>query len=264
MDAVQKFRPCSKQKIKYRELSTDDKQKLLKDKDKKNTQAATDRAIMNLSEYLRQKTLPEVDAIMPDQLGEVLYDYYCAVQPQRGDDDQYCVQTLKCLRAALNRFFRKERGFDIVKDSEFIRSNEMFKAMCVDAKKNGKGVKKSYPPISQIDLERIAEYFCHDHMNQPNPRKLQQNLIFYIVYFFCWRGRENLYQMKQNTFQIIVQPDGVEYVVQHVDEMDKNHGPDDTNMTNEGRMYATNGKNPFIIVIFVRLDLKECNFVHQV
>ena len=75
---------------------------------------------------------------------------------------------------ALNRHFRKDRDVDIVKDPDFVRCNEMFKAVCVESEKKGKGSKQSYPPISPIDLERIVEYFCHDHVTNPDPRKLQQ------------------------------------------------------------------------------------------
>ena len=72
-------------------------------------------------------------------------------------------------------------------------------------------------------------------MNFPDPRKLQRNLIFYIIYFFCQRGRENLSEMKKGTFKLMVEvTEGVEYVVQFVDEADKNHGPDDSKPTNEG------------------------------
>ena len=35
-----------------------------------------------------------------------------------------------------------------MKDPDFVKSNEMFKAVCMESKKNGKGIKKSYPPIS--------------------------------------------------------------------------------------------------------------------
>ena len=48
--------------------------------------------------------------------------------------------------------------------------------------------------------------------------------------------------MKVDTFKIFVEPDGTEYVYQAIDEMDKNHGIQDTENTNNGRMYSTNSK----------------------
>ena len=118
----------------------------------------------------------------------------------------------------------------------------MFKAVQVDAKKKGLGSRKKYPPISEIDLERIAEYFCHDHITAPDPKRLQQNMIFYIIYFFCRRGHENLYEMTQDTYKLITENNGIQYVIQAVDEMDKNHGIQDTDDTNTGKMYATDSK----------------------
>ena len=131
---------------------------------------------------------------------------------------------------------------DIAKNTMFVKANEMLKAVQVDAKKKGLGVKHSTPPISDIDLECIAEYFCHDHVSVPDPRRLQQNIIFYIIYFFCRRGGENLYTMTKSTYKYVVDPDGTEYFIQDIDEMDKNHGIEDFTKANEGKMYATNGK----------------------
>ena len=67
-------------------------------------------------------------------------------------------------------------------------------------------------------------------------------IIFYIIYYFCRCGRENLYDMKVDSFKVFVEHDGTEYVYQAIDEMDKNHGIEDSETTNNGRMYATNGK----------------------
>ena len=236
MDAVT-TKSSKSVKICYKERTEDQKKKLLTEKDKRNTQAATDRAVFHFTTYLSRKQLPNVETYTAEKLNEVLIDYYCAVQPQNKKDnnepeEHYSVQTMKYMRAAFNRHFRKEKGYDIAKDSEFVKANEMFKAVCVESKRKGKGVKRSMIPISSIDLERIAEYFCHDHLVDPNRGKLQQNIVFYILYFFCRRGCENVYEMKYNTFDVVVESDGTEYIVQAIDEMDKNQGPDDTEQIN--------------------------------
>ena len=88
------------------------------------------------------------------------------MRPQKKDD--YSVQTLKC--SGLNRYFKKVNGVDITSDSMFVKVNEMFEAVKVNAKKQGCGVKKPTPPISPINLERIAEYFCYDHITKPDPK----------------------------------------------------------------------------------------------
>ena len=48
--------------------------------------------------------------------------------------------------------------------------------------------------------------------------------------------------MTKQTFKLVCEPDGTEYYMQDIDEMDKNHGADDPNKTNQGRMYATNSE----------------------
>ena len=58
--------------------------------------------------------------------------------------------------------------------------------------------------------------------------------------------------MKKNTYQVIIDPDDTEYVIQAVDKLDKNHRIEDTEFTNRGRMYATNGQ--FLQVISLNLS----------
>ena len=210
-----------------------------------------------LSKFIHVKNYPKVDGLKVTDLNEILFDYYASLQSPK--KDEYSVQTLKCIYAGLNRHFRKTLGVDIAKDAMFVKANEIFNDIQVESKKKGKGSENSIPPISQIDLVRIAEYFAVDHVRIPNPRILQQNMVFYIIYFFCWRGRENLYDMKKNTFSLIVQPDGTEYYIQNFDEMDKNHGVKDDQKNNEGRMYATNGKNLLLKSINLQQNSSKYN-----
>ena len=69
-------------------------------------------------------------------------------------------------------------------------------------------------------------------MNDPNPRKLQRCVIFYTIYFFCRRGRENLYEMQFDQFEVGTEPDRTQYVFQTIHEADKNHDFEDTDETN--------------------------------
>lgn len=118
----------------------------------------------------------------------------------------------------------------------------MFKAISSKARKEGRGSTKSYPPIKPQDLATLAAFFDHDVLNHPDPRKLQKCVLFYIIYFFCRRGRENIYDMTIDTFQVETEADGVQYVYQAIDEQDKNHGPDNIDPAKQGRMYEKPGK----------------------
>ena len=48
--------------------------------------------------------------------------------------------------------------------------------------------------------------------------------------------------MKVNHFKVITEPDGTKYVIQAIDEMDKNHGVHNTEMTNQAKMYEQPGQ----------------------
>ena len=77
--------------------------------------------------------MPKYDILNVSELPEILFNFYPSTKPLKGE--HYSVQTLKCLRSGIARYYRKEKGIDITKDSPFIRANEMFKAVLVESKK---------------------------------------------------------------------------------------------------------------------------------
>ena len=99
-------------------------------------------------------------------------------------------------------------------------------------------------PVDNIDMKKINDFFQDaDHMNRPNPKKLQQTVLFYLIYYTCRRGLENLDSMKMNHYKVSTEPDGTSYVFQNTNELDKNHCEDCTDMVNDWKMYANPGKN---------------------
>ena len=73
--------------------------------------------------------------------------------------------------------------------------------------------------------------------------------LFYFI-FFCQRGRENLYDMEQDWFKVCVNPDGTKYVTQVKEELDKNHGIQDTDPSNQARMSQNKGNfNQFLYTL---------------
>ena len=146
-------------KFEFNERNSNEIQKLLDGKDKKNTQKSTKSALKQLREYLLMKNEPDIHDLPAERLPQILFNFYASVKPKTGQ--RYATQSLKCIRAALNRWFKAEKCIDIIKDPGYVRTNEIFKGVLVDARRNGK-VKKATPKISNIDLERIGEYFQHD------------------------------------------------------------------------------------------------------
>ena len=89
-----------------------------------------------------------------------------------------------------------------------MKANLVFDSVQVKAKKEGKGVRDSTSVISPEDLRKIGEYFAVDHVTTPQPKHLQECVMFYIMYFFCQRGQENLKDMRVNHFKLITEADG--------------------------------------------------------
>ena len=117
----------------------------------------------------------------------------------------------------------------------------MFKGITKKVCKSGKGTIKQYDEITPGDLIKIQDYFTRNLMNKPDPKKLQHCVLFYII-FFCHRGRENIYGMQVNTFNLYIDSNGKQFVYQDIQESDKNHGTDYREPANQGRMYENPSK----------------------
>ena len=174
-----------------------------------------------------------------EDLPEILQNFYPNLR--RVDGEDYKLQSIKCIRAGINRWTKANRNVEIISDVCFAKANEIFKGVSKMARENGKATTKSTPVMKQEDLERIATYFLHDIMNNPDPKKLQRCVLFYIIYFFCCYGHENLYEMQTNTFEIGTDPDGRQFIDQAIDKLDKNHRQDDSDPANQGRIYEQPG-----------------------
>ncbi len=224
----------------FKDVSAEEKQRIMDERLSKNTMKSTNVHMKNFSNWLFEKEKPKVEDIPTDQLPEILEDFYC--KTVKKDGELFKVSTLKNLRSGLNRYFWEQRGLDIVQDTRFTRTNEMFSGVKVQSKKAGKGTTKSYPVVNSQDMNTIAQFFQHDYSQSPNPRKLLRNMIYNILYFFCQRAHKNLYGMCKDHFKLSLDPDtNLCFVEQNNDEMDKNHGPDYTKLANEAQMYEKPG-----------------------
>ena len=190
---------------------------------------------------MSEKNLPKEEEIQDEDLPDRLLQFYCDLR--KTDGDTYKINSLKSIRAGLNRHFKATRGIDIVTDVRFHKANEMFDGVKVEVKKQGKGVTVSKKPISSQDMKTISSYFTYSHQMKPDPKMLQEFVSFNTLYYFCRRGHENLYTMTKGHFKIQTDSEtNQKYVIQSIDKLDKNHRADDQNATNEGRMYEMKGK----------------------
>ena len=131
-----------------------------------------------LKDYLIEKNHPELDNIPTSDLNEILKNFYSEVRKKTNDLDnqddaemsgEYKNSTPRAIRAVLVRYFKDTRGIDIIRNEQFISSNEMFLAMTKTNKEKGLGDINSYPPINEADLSLITEYFKKKMYGAPDP-----------------------------------------------------------------------------------------------
>ena len=218
----------------------DEMEKILEERNSNATNKSTKIALNTLKAYIAEKKMTPLDETADQDLPQLLKQFYTDARTK--DGELYHVQTMKSMRSNLNRWFKEKRNVNIVDDLAFNSSNLIFQGVKVRSKKAGKGVRRSTPTITDEDMERLAHYFHHDHFQTPSPKILQRNILFNILYYMCRRGQENLYDMRQDWFEVQVNPEnGDKFLIQVKDEMDKNHREDDFKATNQGKMYDVPG-----------------------
>ena len=149
----------------FASTNKDEMEQILRDKDANNTQRATKSTLNIFAQYLDCKNQPLMDDISTDALPQILMQFYTDLRKE--DGDLHKLSSLKCIRAGLNRHFKKQRKVDIISDPRFVDCSDIFKGVAKKCKKDGKGLVKSYPSITPDDIVDLGEYFDHDIMNEP-------------------------------------------------------------------------------------------------
>ena len=189
------------------------KEDIFKARKSENTNRATRTWVTCFNEYLSEKQLKPEPDLTNDELPQILSDFYVRLRkkkvkkivhklgkdgkviPEHADSDDYKNTSLKCILAALNRHFKATRNLDIISNEKFVKCNEMFQGVTKKGKREGRGEIESKPPIEEEDMKRISDYFLRNMKGAPNPAKLQEMLLFYIIHYGGRRGRENLRYM---------------------------------------------------------------------
>ena len=242
-------------KQRFKTVSDAEKEIVLKKRKAENTNLSTQQWITCLREYLIEKQLPELESIQNAQLGEILGKFYLEARKKRvpyidvtADENQeevndsYKTTSLRAARGAFTRYFKDTRKIDIRTHDDFVECNQIFLSQTKVNKEKGLGSIENKPTITDQDMRKIHEYFKNIMEGPPNPRGLLQIVVFHILYYLCRRGRENLRSMKKTTFDIAKDENNVKYIYQKEDEADKNHGPSDTSIANQGRIYERPGE----------------------
>ncbi|XP_041352905.1 uncharacterized protein LOC121371234 [Gigantopelta aegis] len=170
-------------------------------------------------------------------LNERLRLFYAEVRNTQGE--LYSKSTFVGLRAAIHRHIRAppfERNLNILKDSEFHTSNNIFLSMIRNLKKEGLDETKHHPAISAIELDKIRNSF-----NLDSPLDLVKKVWFDITLGFARRGSENQRELSSNSFKISSDEDGYEFIEMTHCEITKNHRGDLKDAVEpKKRIYSTN------------------------
>jgi integrase len=216
-------------------------EELIDSKDSASTKKVVVRGKTLFLEYAATKGYTEenVSTLSAADIDQLLFGFYPSVRNK--DGDLMKLNSLKTLRYGIAAYLR-DIGHDIY-DVQFQQSKKSYDATATDLKKKGKASVDHKVPISPVDIKKL---YSTDHhtFDTDTPVGLQNKVFFELMFHICRRGRENLRQMTKTTFAVRTDSEGVKYVVQITDELDKNHrgNTSDHDNSGEGRMYATGGK----------------------
>ena len=208
----------------FANISNEQLDQLLKDKDAKNTIKQTEMHSKTFSDYLRFKDIHiAFETVSKETLDAVLSRFWVEVRQQNGS--MYKVSSFNAIRAGVQRKFKQIRGdsFDIINDISFGNSNSVFNAQKKEMKRRGLGKVEHYRSISEDDMTKLYESGVFD---VEQPLGLLRKVFFELLLHLCRRGQENLRELTADDFKLIKNKDGTESVIKISDEVDKNHTED--------------------------------------
>ena len=205
-DNILEIKPKTPKK-RFQTVSFEQREEILQKRNKENTNKATKQWTNCFNDYLKECGHPDLDALTPEQLPSILENFYSAVckkpkesdenpqqdeeMPQQGNlqchDKKFCYKntTMKAIRGALNRYFKDKFSLDIISNEAFTRANSLFSGVLQINKEHGLGDIDSKTDISDGDMEILRMRFTNSINGPPNPKLLQEIVIFYILYYMC-------------------------------------------------------------------------------
>lgn len=173
-----------------------------------STKFSTKHHVDKFKEFLSSHNYPNDIEHMPiSYLAQYLRFYYFSLRTK--DGAFYSPNSLIGIRAAIQRYLNGptiDRQVNIMNDREFNRANATLKAMVGKFLKSGQTTKQSFKAIQSEDMRKLFSYF-----DASTPHKLQQEIWFYITYYFGLRGRETIPQLSKNSIEFATDSDGREY-----------------------------------------------------
>ena len=174
-----------------------------------NTKRVIDNSVTVFSTYLhaRDTSLGFLYQLPQTEVNKHLLHFYTEVRKK--DGSLYTRNGLASLRYGLQKHFSKTCGYDIINDFAFRSSSEVFSAILIEMKKQGKGFVQHKQQISSDDFSKL---YTSSVLSTADPVGLQNKVFVDLLVHLCNHRRENLRDMKKTDFQILVNPAGNRYV----------------------------------------------------
>ena len=140
--------------IRYVRQTEEEMERLLSEKDSKNTKRAISTSVKCFQNYLQANGIDqEFESFETGVLDSRLKEYYASAR--KADGEHFKKSTLHALRFGLKRFLNDSINVDISDSRTFTDRNKMVHAVLVDLKKKGFGKVDHKPPITKEDLTKL-------------------------------------------------------------------------------------------------------------
>ncbi|KAJ8316763.1 hypothetical protein KUTeg_005709 [Tegillarca granosa] len=231
-------------------LTVKERENIIENSKSKGTKKMTKYGVNVFTEWLTaRKTSTKFEDLPVPVLDQTLKKFYSEVR--NTDGKLYAKSTYVGIRAAINRHLSSpphNKKFNILTDLDFHLSNKMFNSMLKKIQAEGLHKASHYPPITEGDMEKLRS---SEILSLGSAKTLQYKVWFSLMLHLGRRGRENLRNFTENTFQVKSDDLGIEYVEMVSSETTKNHQGDlsDKSFETKPRMYAT-GENDCPVLAF--------------
>ncbi|MEL7309423.1 MAG: DUF3504 domain-containing protein, partial [Pseudomonadota bacterium] len=183
-----------------------------------STKFSTSQHVAKFKSFLASNGLSENIENMPVSfLNKYLRLFYFSLKCK--DGRPYAPRSLIGIRAAIHRYLispKVNRKINILHDVEFTRANAMLKTMIGKWLREGRK-SKTFDAIEKNDLEKIRRYF-----DRSSPISLQHEVWYNLVYYFGFRGRETISQLKMNSLSLETDETGRRFLFINHQTLSKN------------------------------------------
>lgn len=171
------------------------------------------------------------------------------------DGRPYSRSSLVGIRAGLNRYLQSLlRPINIFTDREFMFANKILMGRIKKEDKNGPGIKHKLP-IAQQDIWKM---YASGVLSNNNPTSLQNKVFFEISLHLAGKGRDQLHDLKKNSFVFVKDEENsdVEYATVDFNDGKRRKGK-------EPRMYSVPSDPQHCPVKSLKLYLSKLHPGHK-